>query len=205
MLLNTSHLNNTLSSGPINSTCQTSSLDAFHPNQNLSQLIDSLREILGGHGLSSEDIDINKIKQIMESYKSDPADWSQFALHDPLKSYSRNGVVNINGNANLLILILQGELTESLYKLDGENKPKLSKETILAKEQVGYISDQIGLHKITNTSDEISVSLHLYTPPYAAMYGCSTYEENGTKHHVDMSKYYSWQGKVVNDVNSSSC
>ncbi|CAK9437534.1 uncharacterized protein LODBEIA_P19120 [Lodderomyces beijingensis] len=197
-------------------------------NQKFSQLIDSLRDELKGHGLTSADIDIKKIKQIMESYHSDPADWAHLALHDPSRNYSRNGIVNINGNANLLILvwsprrssaihdhanahccmkILQGELTESLYRLDSESKPQLFQETTLNKQDVGYIADDIGLHKITNTSNEASVSLHLYTPPYASMYGCSMYELNGTKHHVDMSKYYSWQGKLIDadGLHSSSC
>lgn len=243
MLLNSHHFNNSLTPQlPNNNTTVTQVnpvtplthvAPSTHPstpvpifNAKFTQLIDSLREQLKGQGLTSADIDINKIRRIMELYQSDPQDWAHLALHDPSRNYSRNGIVDINGNANLLILvwsplkssaihdhadahccmkILQGELTESLYKLSPEGKPQLNKETKMVKQEVGYISDDIGLHRITNTLDEVSVSLHLYTPPYASMYGCSMYEMNGAKHHVDMSKYYSWQGQLVNDKNSLSC
>ena len=33
--------------------------------------------------------------------------------------------------------------------------------------QLTFINDNIGLHKIDNASDEISVTLHCYLPPYA--------------------------------------
>ncbi|EGW33792.1 uncharacterized protein SPAPADRAFT_59145 [Spathaspora passalidarum NRRL Y-27907] len=205
------------------------SIDGLCESSGFYKLIQELKQLLGkDRGLTSDDIDIEKVKQLMESYKSDELDWEKFALYDPSRNYSRNGVININGNANLLILvwspekssaihdhanahccmkILAGELVESLYDIpEGETKMEVKKMTTLARDEVGYISDKIGLHRITNPlSDRVSVSLHLYTPPYAAMYGCSMYESNGTKHHVDMSKYYSWQGKLVNPGDSSTC
>ncbi|CAH2353242.1 cysteine dioxygenase Cdg1p [[Candida] railenensis] len=197
-------------------------------------LIGKLRKILGPNkGLSSEDVDIEKVKEIMEEYTSNEEEWGKFALHDPSRNYSRNGIVDINGNANLLILvwspgkasaihdhanahccmkILKGELKESLYDIpnveeEGEHELVCKQETNLKTDVVGYISDDIGLHKISNNLDnEVSVSLHLYTPPYASMFGCSMYEaKNGKKHHVDMSKYYSWQGELVNKTGSSTC
>lgn len=197
---------------------------------NFGKLIDELRAILGNKGLASQDVDVDTIFRIMESYESDESEWGRFALSDPSRGYTRNGVVNINGNANLLILVwspgkgsaihdhanahccmkvLKGTLTENLYdvpKCEGhEMLPK--KVTPLHRNQVGYILDDIGLHKIENASlDEFAVSLHLYTPPYAALYGCSMYElSSSKKHHVDMSKYYSWQGKLVAGSAASTC
>ncbi|ODV81106.1 cysteine dioxygenase type I, partial [Suhomyces tanzawaensis NRRL Y-17324] len=191
-------------------------------------LIAKLRALLGTKGLSSEDIDIEEVQRIMEEYQSDEADWAHLALHDPSRNYSRNGILNINGNANLLMLawtpgkssaihdhanahccmkILDGELTESLYDIpEGEGQLVPKKNTVLHRDVVGYISDDIGLHKISNLGTKQAVSLHLYTPPYASMYGCSMYEAgNGKKHHVDMSKYYSWQGQLVNAKGGSTC
>lgn len=200
------------------------------PNNPLGELILKLKQILGPNkGLSSKDIDIDKVKLLMESYTSNEDDWSKYALHDITRNYTRNGIIDINGNANLLILcwspgkssaihdhanahccmkILKGELMESLYDIPrqegGELVPKA--QTILNCQEVGYISDDIGLHKISNPLNEMSVSLHLYTPPYASMYGCSMYEAgSGKKHHVDMSKYYSWQGQLVNPMGGSRC
>lgn len=199
------------------------------PNNNLGKLILDLKLLLNGRGLSSKDIDIEKIKKLMENYQSQESDWIKYALHDSSRSYTRNGIININGNANLLVLcwtpgkhsaihdhanahccmkILKGTLTESLYEFpESEGSQLVPKSDYdLNCQQVGYISDDIGLHKISNPTDDVSVSLHLYTPPYASMYGCSMYElNNGKKHHVDMSKYYSWQGKLVTPSGGSSC
>lgn len=193
-------------------------------------LIDELRAVLGRKGLSSDEVDIAQVRRIMEQYESDESEWGRFALSDASKGYTRNGVVNINGNANLLVLVwspgkglaihdhanahccmkvLKGQLTESLYDVPAcegdEMVPR--QETVLQRNEVGYIADTIGLHKILNAStDEFAVSLHLYTPPYAALYGCSMYELHTLKkHHVNMSKYYSWQGVLVNATSASTC
>ncbi|CAN3363657.1 cysteine dioxygenase Cdg1p [Diutina catenulata] len=193
----------------------------------LNRLVCQLREMLQGQGLSSEDIDIDAVKQAMEEYTSNELEWQHMALHDASRGYSRNGVVNINGNANMLLLvwspgkssaihdhanahccmkILKGSLMESLYDVpDHEGQMVAKKHTELTRDQVGYISDDIGLHKISNPTDDYAVSLHVYTPPYASINGCSMYESNGRKHHVDMSKYYSWQGQLVNSTGHSTC
>lgn len=197
-------------------------------DNNFGKLINQLRGLLGGKGLSSDDVDVAQIRAAMQQYQSDEQDWGRFALSDATKGYTRNGVVNINGNANLLILVwspgkgsaihdhanahccmkvMKGALQELLYDVPthegAEMVPK--KVTTLERDQVGYISDTIGLHKISNALEEdFAVSLHLYTPPYAALYGCLMYE-SGTlrKHHVNMSKYYSWQGKRISE--GSTC
>lgn len=195
------------------------------------KLIDELREVLGKtKGLASDDIDVNQIKQIMENYESDESDWGRFALSDATRGYTRNGVVNINGNANLLILVwtpgkgsaihdhanahcclkvLKGRLLESLYDFpESEGHEMVPRQVSeMNRNDVGYMSDTIGLHKISNAStEEYAVSLHLYTPPYASLYGCSMYElKTSVKHHVDMSRYFSWQGTLVSASNASTC
>lgn len=193
-------------------------------------LIAELKAVLGTtKGLALEDIDIKHIQDIMARYESKEAHWGKYALSDALKGYTRNGIVNINGNANLLILvwlpgkgsaihdhanahccmkILKGELTELLYDVPEEEghemKPK--QVSVLKRNEVGYILDNIGLHKISNETSDFAVSLHLYTPPYASLYGCSMYElGTARKHHVNMSKYYSWQGQLVNPKLALEC
>lgn len=205
-------------------------MDFDIPDNSFGRLIRQLRTILGPNkGILSADVDVNKIRAAMEAYQSEEADWGQYALHDPTRAYSRNGVVDINGNANLLVLVwspgkssaihdhanahccmkvIKGQLEELLYDVpDKEGALQPRQKTILSRDEVGYISDDIGLHKIANPlEDQILVSLHLYTPPYAALYGCSMYEAgSGRKHHVDMSKYYSWQGVLVNAKGALNC
>lgn len=193
-------------------------------------LVEKLRAVLGTSGLASDDVDVTHVRQIMEQYTLNEKDWARFALLDITRNYTRNGIVNINGNANLLVLvwspgkgsaihdhanahccmkILKGELTESLYDVpDHEGKSMVPRQvSTLRRDDVGYISDTIGLHRISNEStSDFAVSLHLYTPPYAALYGCSMYETATLKkHHVNMSRYYSWQGKVLNAKDASTC
>ncbi|KAL6449757.1 CDG1 Cysteine dioxygenase CDG1 [Candida maltosa Xu316] len=205
-------------------------IDCVSKTSGFYKLIQDLKEVLQGKGLNNDDIDVEKVKQLMNEYKSEDIDWQHLALHDMSRNYSRNGVINLNGNANLLILVwtpgkssaihdhadahccvkmLSGELIEHLYDFPDHEGDKLQckRQTSMKRDEVGYINDSIGLHKMSNPlKDQVSVSLHLYTPPYAAMYGCSMYEaSNGKRHHVDMSKYYSWQGKLVHDRESSAC
>jgi cysteine dioxygenase len=85
---------------------------------------------------------------------------------------------------------------------------QIKRQTTYGKNEVTYISDRIGLHSVGNASkekDDYAVSLHLYTvcspksawacmaqnadahsqPPYAAKYGCHTYNpETGKKSDV---------------------
>lgn len=223
----TSKVSAPVARGPID--IDSTTISCIPKSSALYKLIADLKSLLGTEGLTSADIDIEKVKKLMEDYESNEMDWAHMALHDFSRNYTRNGIININNNANLLILawspgkslaihdhanahccmkVLGGQLVESLYDVPESEGHELTprQNTSLYRDQVGYISDDIGLHKISNPLDEVSYSLHLYTPPYASMYGCSMYEAgNGKKHHVDMSKYYSWQGQLVNPKGGSSC
>jgi cysteine dioxygenase len=60
---------------------------------------------------------------------------------------------------------LKGSLTETIYEapnLDNPCPPKKRTARVFAENEVTYISDKIGVHKISNTSEnDIAVSLHL--------------------------------------------
>lgn len=70
------------------------------------------------------------------------------------------------------------------------------RSTTYSEDQVTYMSDQLGLHKIRNPSEsELAISLHLYTPPNAAKHGCHMFEEStGKKSHVQQCHFYSELG-----------
>ena len=127
-------------------------------------------------------------------------------------------------------------MRETLYEMPGlAGEPlKVSETSVYGSGEVTYISDdvsadaafpwftqtdravQIGLHKIENASeDELAVSLHLYTPPYAEksngqkrglnwsrtnrflLDGCYCFDEKtGKKTKVEMCNYYSVHGKL---------
>lgn len=98
--------------------------------------------------------------------------------------------------------ILKGSLKESLYsppEASDTKTPTLTKQTVYEENEVTYISDKIGLHKIENASPtELAISLHLYTPPHAHNHGFNLYDENtGKKVHVKTAPLYSDRGQVL--------
>lgn len=75
----------------------------------------------------------------------------------------------------------------------GPGSLQLIRDTTYRPEQVTYMSDRLGLHRVENPSDsELAVSLHLYTPPNAAKHGCHIFNEStGKKTHMKMCHFYS--------------
>jgi len=62
-------------------------------------------------------------------------------------------------NQGCLVKILSGTLTEKVRFINGESEIRLNN-----KDEVGYITDKIGIHRVKNNSQENAVSLHLYAP-----------------------------------------
>jgi cysteine dioxygenase len=72
----------------------------------------------------------------------------------------------------------------------------IQRDTAYERDQVTYMSDKIGLHRITNPSDsELAVSLHLYTPPNASKHGCHIFDPaTGKSSKVSQCGFYSSYG-----------
>ncbi|PLB41988.1 putative cysteine dioxygenase Cdo1 [Aspergillus candidus] len=191
------------------------------------KLVRDLSAALGpSSGLDSNDVNPVDIQLLMERYKSKSEEWLPFALGDPSKNYTRNLIDEGNGKSNLLILVwspgkgsaihdhagahcvmkvLQGSLQETLYAWPDRNKlqqgqrspPKVTKETTYGENQVTYMSDKLGLHKISNPDpNNFAISLHLYTPPNASTNGFSIFNEStGKASHIKQSNFYSVRGE----------
>lgn len=95
------------------------------------------------------------------------------------------------------------------------SSPKVKRSTIYNTDEVTYMSDQLGLHRVENPSkNEVAVSLHLYTvslislllcltlwrhallthfqPPNAAKHGCHIFDpKTGKSSHVKQCHFYS--------------
>ncbi|KAF2030635.1 cysteine dioxygenase type I [Setomelanomma holmii] len=192
---------------------------------NFDQLVQALSEKLGPcSGIDSDDVDENELQQLMQDYVSEESEWSRYYFESSHMPYTRNLVDKGNGKSSLLILvwtpgrespihdhanahcimkILRGSLTETRFawptieRNKNEDRPLqvLSKKTF-EQNQVTYMSDKLGLHRITNPDpSNYAVSLHLYTPPNAAVYGCNTFtESNGQPHHMKTCSTYSEYG-----------
>jgi len=71
--------------------------------QSLATLIKGLRDYLGTKsGIDSEDIEEEKLKQLLSAYKAEPEEWSYFGKADPSRNYTRLLVDSINGKSNLV-------------------------------------------------------------------------------------------------------
>lgn len=112
--------------------------------------------------------------------------------------------------------MLQGTLTEQLYHPPTSSSPSASvssvphlfQTTTYSRDQTTYISDDIGLHRISNPSrSEYAVSLHLYTPPHAHHRGMNIFDERtGKQVHVNGAVYFSERGEVKrSSLSASSC
>ncbi|KAI1136950.1 cysteine dioxygenase type I [Hypoxylon sp. FL0543] len=187
------------------------------------QLVKDIMDVLGpSSGLTSDDVDVEDLTHIMERYVSDEKEWSNYAMADPSMAYTRNLVDEGNGKANLLVLvwtpgkaspihdhgsahclmkILRGDLTETRYDFpDGDKeKPMEVKSEVVHKENaVAYMADELGLHRMSNQGSDFAVSLHLYTPPNVAKYGCNIFNhKTGKKTHVPKACLFSKFGKRV--------
>ncbi|EAL88268.1 Cysteine dioxygenase [Aspergillus fumigatus] len=198
-----------------------------YPDNAFENLVLDLSAALGpSSGLDSDDVNPLDIQRLMEQYVSNPEEWRPFALGDNSRGYTRNLIDQGNGKSNLLILVwspgrgsaihdhanahcvmkvLKGSLQETLYTWPDQDKlrngqpssPQIIKKTTYTENQVTYMSDKLGLHKISNPDPHNpAVSLHLYTPPNAATYGfCVFDEKTGKASRVKQSHFYSIRGE----------
>ncbi|KAL3427082.1 cysteine dioxygenase type I [Phlyctema vagabunda] len=193
----------------------TKAKDDFHT------LVADLSRTLGpSSGLDSHGIDLEKIQSLMENYTSQESQWKMYSFADMSRGYTRNLVDEGNGKSNLLILvwtpekgspvhdhanahclmkILKGTLRETRYRFpQGIGQAlEITKETTYQENQVIYMSDELGLHKISNPDPtKLAVSLHLYTPPNARRNGCNIFDErSGKASHVQQCDFYSEFGR----------
>ncbi|KUJ09477.1 cysteine dioxygenase type I [Mollisia scopiformis] len=166
------------------------------------------------------------LHNLLRTYTSDSNHWSKYAHRNPQKQYTRNLVCELPGIFNLLLLvwtpgqaspihdhadshclmkILKGELQESRFAIPenpGNEGPLVETSRLnFGVNKVTYIADNLGLHEISNPHPtDYAVSLHLYTPPNAAMRGCNIFDpETGEARHVMQCAYDSVRGAVASN------
>lgn len=67
-----------------------------------------------------------------------------------------------HANAHCVMKVLKGTLKETLYTWPEQDKaPQVIRETLYPTDGVTYMSDQLGLHKVSNPDpDNFAISLH---------------------------------------------
>lgn len=175
----------------------------------------------------SDYVNVEEVHSLMASYKSNPAHWAKFAKFDRYR-YTRNLVDAGNGKFNLLIVcwnesqgscihdhadahcfmkLLQGELTEVRFDWpsssdEPESELKQLETNTLKLNEVAYINDSIGLHRVENRSHtEKAVSLHLYCPPYTK---CHMFDQRTGHKSVCTVTFWSKYGERIPPVEASN-
>eukprot|EP00320_Phaeocystis_rex_P000916 CAMPEP_0119068518 /NCGR_PEP_ID=MMETSP1178-20130426/10967_1 /TAXON_ID=33656 /ORGANISM="unid sp, Strain CCMP2000" /LENGTH=288 /DNA_ID=CAMNT_0007050233 /DNA_START=21 /DNA_END=888 /DNA_ORIENTATION=- len=78
--------------------------------------------------------------------------------------------IHTHVNSNCFMLVLEGQLAETVYgedsiSTDGKSvNAQLGKTRLHSAGTLAYINDSVGLHKVANTTDGRAVSLHVYAP-----------------------------------------
>ncbi|XP_076308914.1 cysteine dioxygenase type 1-like [Tachypleus tridentatus] len=163
------------------------------------------------HGIfSSSSVNVDYVHDVMAAYKSNPKEWKKFAKFDRHR-YTRNLVDEGNGKFNIMVLawsegqgssihdhsnahcfmkVLSGSLTEVRFNWPEEEGEEMipTGETQLKCDDVAYINDSLGLHRVENRShSETAVSLHLYCPPFDS---CRMFDQRSG--HRSISKVTFW-------------
>ncbi|KAF9331008.1 Cysteine dioxygenase [Podila minutissima] len=134
--------------------------------------------------------------------------------------------IHDHAGSHCVMKILDGELQETQYywpdkivndtentdsgmgsdNSDNEEKPKpmtVKRETTMHRDDVAYMSDSIGLHRVANPLKTAgSLSLHLYTPPYDY---CKTFNERSSKARSSgKCVFYSAKGQKLESCPSAA-
>ncbi|XP_024085479.1 cysteine dioxygenase type 1 [Cimex lectularius] len=160
--------------------------------ETLEELKEGLRQAFSG-----DKVNIEFVSDLLKSYTSNPQEWKKFAKFDRYRYTRNlidegNGKYNLmllcwgeghgsaihdHADAHCFMKILEGKLSEvrfawpdekEVYIADDEYNPmKETGRTTLRTNEVCYINDSLGLHRVENpSSSEPAVSLHLYCPPF---------------------------------------
>ncbi|KAL8787932.1 MAG: hypothetical protein Q9213_001959 [Squamulea squamosa] len=135
----------------------------LNPRSRFRQLVIDIQNQLGSdNSIVSSDQDCLLLQQRLMSYKSEETGWEDYAFRDATQTFTRNLVHRGNGKYNL---ILKGSIKETRYawpeNVGPNQEMKMTKETTFDRDQVTYMADSLGLHKISNPDpNEYAVSLH---------------------------------------------
>ncbi|XP_076766100.1 cysteine dioxygenase type 1 [Xylocopa sonorina] len=123
--------------------------------------------------------------------------------------------IHDHANAHCVMKVLQGELCETRYawparcknETDETEEPEELKElkrNTLGLNEICYINDSLGLHRVENPSTvNPAVSLHLYSPPFSA---CSVFNKQTGQRMTCKVTFWSKYGEKRNrEVQEARC
>lgn len=72
------------------------------------------------------------------------------------------------------VYLLEGEIEEVYYSIDTQNYLREERSQKLLPKQISFMNDNIGFHKLKNSNNGTSISLHLYSKPIK---NCRSYDK----------------------------
>ena len=134
----------------------------FKCNQSIKYLANILNSYYGTDWINYIIPSGKKGKKNNEYYKKCVYQNDNFDLY--VISWMENSKSKIHDHAKngCLFKVLKGELLEEKFE---SQKIKLKEKKILKNDQVNFISNLEGYHRIINNIKDISVSIHIYSPP----------------------------------------
>ncbi|XP_033330291.1 cysteine dioxygenase type 1 isoform X2 [Megalopta genalis] len=195
----------------------------------LRELVDALHE-----AFETDHVNIDDVQELMASYRSNPAEWKKYAKFDRYRYTRNlvdegNGKFNLmvlcwgeghgsaihdHANAHCVMKILQGELCETRYAWPKKNgtisisteaeELKELDRTTLDLDEICYINDSMGLHRVENPSAvNPAISLHLYSPPFSS---CSVFnKQTGQKTESKVTFWSKYGEKRNRDIQDARC
>ena len=164
--------------------------------QNISQLVDALYSCSMG---------IFDYQEVMESAELTPSDIA-YAASWSAEGYTRN-VLERNEDFELILIcwepgqetpihdhnhqrgwvrMIDGQLTEEVFDApEADAKPTLKSQKTMEPPSFSYLSENVGIHRLKNTANTRSISVHLYVKPLEQ---ATVYDERGNTSTIHYSK-----------------
>jgi len=86
--------------------------------------------------------------------------------------------IHNHGGEECWVRIIEGEFKETIYTEDKDGKLNLIRSMTSKSDDVSYMIDFMGFHRLENLSDKRSMSLHLYAKPIRS---CKVFNEDSEK------------------------
>ena len=83
--------------------------------------------------------------------------------------------IHDHGGEECWVKVIEGEFKETIYKKNEEGELNIVKSSISKSNEVTYMKDFMGFHRLENLSNKNSMSLHLYAKPIRK---CTIFDEN---------------------------
>jgi len=164
-------------------------VDLSHP-LSLGEVVEAVECVLN-HPRATALPTMQVIKDILMAYDMDAGDWRRYRLLDPKKNYTRNLIASDDRTYSLILLCwnprkfspihdhpcngcwlrcVEGCIEEVRYGSTAcaSGCLPVTLDTMVSTGEVAYLNDSMGLHKVGNPTDEVAVTLHLYSPPYSS-------------------------------------